>query len=366
MTDADFIVIGGGIAGVSAAAELALEARVILLEMEPVPGYHSTGRSAAYFAPAYGNAVVRAITGASETFFYNPPAGFTDVPLIKPRGRLYVARSEQRREIDTMRAEFADLDVLKGQELSSKVPILKGISSGLFSESGGDIDVDALMQGYLRRFRENGGLLELKARVLKLIRLDDCWEVATQNGRRTATTLVNAAGAWADQIAALGGIQTLRIQPKRRTALLVDAPEGLDIRDWPIVVDVDEQFYFKPDAGQLLISPADETTSEPCDAQPDELDVAIAVDRFMNATSHKVIRVNHRWAGLRSFAPDRTFVLGHDPRVSGFFWLAGQGGYGVQSSPGMSQLVAHVLLGRSIDEKLSDQLVHLQPNRLLD
>ncbi len=366
MTDADFIVIGGGIAGLSAAAELALDARVILLEMEAAPGYHSTGRSAAYFAPGYGNAVVRAITSASESFFHNPPKGFTDVPLIKPRGRLYVGRSEQQHAVEAMRLEFDDLTLLGETELIHRVDILKGLTSGLFSESGGDIDVDALLQGYIRRFTERGGQLEVKARVLELARADGRWQVSTETGIYKAATLINAAGAWADEVASLAGLEPVGIQPKRRTALLVDAPRNLDIRDWPIVVDIDEQFYFKPDAGQLLISPADETPSPACDAQPEELDIAIAVDRFMGATTHKVTRVNHQWAGLRSFAPDNTFVLGHDLRATGFFWLAGQGGYGVQSSPGMSQLVAHALLGRSIDEKLGDQLTLLRPDRLIE
>ena len=366
MVDADFIVIGGGIAGLSAAAELSLEAQVIVLEMEAAPGYHATGRSAAYFAPGYGNEVVRAVTGASEAFFHKPPEGFTEVPLIKERSRLYVARPEQRQKLEAMRMEFGDLVLLNETELIRKVGILRGLSNGLFSESGGDIDVDALMQGYLRKFRESSGLLEVQAQVLRVQRSGDRWQVVTKKGTRTATTVINAAGAWADEIAKLAGLEPLGIEPKRRTALLVDAPADHDIRQWPIVVDIDEQFYFKPDAGQLLISPADETPSAACDAQPEELDVAIGVDRFMGVTSHEVARVNHQWAGLRSFAPDKTFVLGHDPRTEGFFWLAGQGGYGVQSSPGMSQLVAHALLGRSIDEKLKNQLVHMQPNRLID
>ena len=366
MIEADFIVIGGGIAGVSAAAELALDAKTVLLEMEAAPGYHSTGRSAAYFAPGYGNEVVRAITAASESFFYNPPEGFTEVALIKPRGRLYVGRSDQLRKIERLRLEFDDLTLLDETELMSKVGILQGLTSGLFSETGGDIDVDALLQGYVRRFSERDGQLEVKTQVRALTRADGRWQVSTDTNTYRAATLVNAAGAWADEVASLAGLEPLGIQPKRRTVLLVDAPRDMEISSWPIVVDIDEQFYFKPDAGQLLISPADETPSPACDAQPMELDVAIAVDRFMGVTTHRVARINHQWAGLRSFAPDNTFVLGSDPRITGFFWLAGQGGYGVQSSPGMSELVAHSLLGRTIEEKLGDQLTRLRPDRLIE
>ena len=366
MTNPDFVVIGGGIAGMSAAAELALDANVLVLEMESALGFHSTGRSAAYFSPAYGNAVVRTITAASEPFFFHPPVSFTDVPLIRARDRLFIARADQLASADKIRAELTELEVLDPAAVSGKVEILNNTAIGLFSSEGGDIDVNALLQGYIRLFSQRGGQLEVNAEVRSIEKVDSGWRVGTKSSSYTSATLVNAAGAWADHIADLAGLGALGIQAKRRTAILVDAPADIDVGDWPMVVDVDEQFYFKPDAGQLLVSPADETPMMACDVQPEEIDVAVAVDRFMNATSLNVTRVNHKWAGLRSFAPDNTFVLGYDPRVSGFFWLAGQGGYGIQSSPGMSQLVAHALLDRSIESNLGAQLDRIAPDRLID
>jgi len=348
----DVVVIGAGIAGASAAALLAADAKVAIVEREGGPGYHATGRSAAYFAPAYGNATVRNLTAASAEFFYSPPPGFTDVPLIRPRQALFVARATQAESTTAMRAENSSLQPVDREFMSTRVPIINSdvIHHGLLDEAGGDLNVDAILQGFLRLFRTRGGDLYTNTTIDNVVYRQGMWQIDLPDGMLRTPVIVNAAGAWADGVAELAGLGALGIVPKRRTALLVDGPTDVEFADWPLVIDMDENFYFKPDAGQLLVSPADETPSPPCDAQPDELDVAIAIERFTEVTTLPVSRVRHRWAGLRTFAPDKTFVVGFDPRASGFFWLAGQGGYGVQSSPGMAQLARHLLLGTTVPD----------------
>lgn len=355
---ADIIVIGAGIAGVSAAAELSAHASVLLLEMESQPGYHATGRSAAFFLPAYGNQVVRGITAASEHFYRSPPDGFAEVDLIQPRDCLFIAREDQGARLQAMQVDNPLMQVISADAVCQRVSILASdyVNAGGHDDQGGDLDVDAVLQGYLRLFRQRGGKLENNQLVQSMRRLHGGWQVQCGKTSFSAAIVVNAAGAWADNIAELSGLSGLGLIPKRRTAILIDPPAGVSIGNWPMVIDVDEEFYFKPDAGQLLISPADETPSVPCDAQADELDVAIAVDRFEKATGQEVRRVNHRWAGLRTFAADKTFVLGFDPRTAGFFWLAGQGGYGVQSAPGMAQLATALLTGAQLSKEFSPVL----------
>lgn len=368
----DFIVIGAGIAGASAAAELAAHGDVVLLETEPQPGYHATGRSAAFFAADYGNSVVRGLTRFSEHFFFSPPEGFTETPLIRWRDCMFFGRQDQQSGLHSMHRENPDLQLLDGAEVRKRVPILAEdyVSQALCTKKGGDIDVDALLQGYLRKLRRHGGEVLGAHPVTSLRKRGSSWEVVTSSGELfRAPVVVNAAGAWADPVAELADVGALGITPMRRTAFTIDPPDGTDIEGWPLMIDVDEDFYFKPDAGQILISPADETPSMPCDAQAEELDVAIAVDRFEKATTVEVARVNHRWAGLRSFAPDRIFVVGFDPRKPGFFWLAGQGGYGVQSAPSLAQLARALLTDSQPDPKFSGVLDFAEvvaPERLID
>lgn len=347
MHNADIIVIGAGIAGASAAAELAADARVLLLEAESQPGYHATGRSAAYFAAAYGNRVVRGLTAPCEVFYRDPPAGFSDVPLLLPRDCLFFGRPDQAATLQNMQRENPSLEVLSAAEVRQRVPLFRDdyLHGGLREARGGDLDVDAILQACLRLFRRRGGRLLCDHRVSGLERRGSGWRVDTQAGRLSAPLLVNAAGAWADPVASLAGLAPLGMRPLRRTALTLDPPPGLDISDWPNMIDADEDFYFKPEAGRILVSPADETPSEACDAQPEDYDVAVGVDRFERATGMDVRRVRSSWAGLRTFAPDRSFVVGFDPRCEGFFWLAGQGGYGIQSAPALAQLSRHLLLG---------------------
>ena len=370
MTTADIIVIGAGIAGASAAAELAADATVTLLEMEDQPGFHATGRSAAYFAAAYGNQVVRNFTACCEAFFLTPPDGFTQVDLIHPRDGMLFGRPDQAERLDFLHREMPDLEFVDADEVHRRVPVFaEGYLHGaLWERRGGDLDVDAILQAYLRQFRRRGGTVLNRHRVTSMRRRGTVWRVEAAGKRFEAPQVVNAGGAWADRIAVMAGLEPLGIQPLRRTALTVDAPAGLDIGDWPNMIDADEAFYFKPDAGRILISPADESPSEPCDAQPEDIDVAIGVDRFERATGLDIRRIHSSWAGLRTFAPDRVFVAGPDPRSEGFCWLAGQGGYGIQSAPALAVLTRFLLQGAEPAPAYRAVLEHraaVSPERLI-
>jgi len=370
MTKADVIVVGAGIAGASAAAELAATARVVLLEMEPHPGYHATGRSAAYFAAAYGKKVVRDFTGCCEDFFLQPPDGFSEIPLMRLRDCIFFGRPDQEAQLQAQHQDNPDLGWLSADQVRERVPVFAEdyLGAGLWERRGGDLDVDAILQGYIRLFRRRGGALFNSHAVTSLQWTGGVWRALAGTGAFEAPVVVNAAGAWADRVAALAGLQPLGIRPLRRTALTVAPPAGVDIRDWPNMIDADEDFYFKPEAGHILISPADETPTEPCDAQPDDYDVAVGVDRFERATGLDIRHVVTRWAGLRTFAPDRVFVSGFDPRAKGFYWLAGQGGYGIQSAPAMAQLVRYLVLGIEPEpgfDVIRDHLDAVAPERLL-
>ncbi|MFV0475287.1 MAG: NAD(P)/FAD-dependent oxidoreductase [Pikeienuella sp.] len=356
---ADVIVIGAGIAGASVASELAASSRVLLIEAESQPGYHTTGRSAATFAPSYGPDGVRALTRASHDFLDAPPNGFAATPLLSPRGILMIAREDQREAlealIDAVSHETATRRMGAEEALRLQPLLRRGYAAeGMFDGGGRDIDVAALHQGYLRHFRANGGRLLTDAPVEALERSAGGWEARTRQGCFEAPVVVNAAGAWADQLGRMAGAETIGLTPKRRTALVVAEPEGFTGRDAPITIDIDEAFYLKPDAGRLLISPADETPSAPCDAQPEELDVAICIDRITTAFDLEIRRIDNKWAGLRSFVPDKEPVIGYSAVAPGFFWMAGQGGYGVQTAPVASRLAAALIRRRPVPDPISD------------
>jgi D-arginine dehydrogenase len=359
-THADILVIGAGIAGASVAAHLAEARSVILVEREERPGYHSTGRSAALFTEIYGNATIRALTRASREFLFEPPGDFTESALTRPRGCLYIATTEQLGALDAFHAlpDIAPATrMLDVEEAHALCPILRRgyVAGALLEPDCADIDVNGLHLGYLRLFKKREGRLIPNAAVTALHYENGGWTAQTGTERLTAATIVNAAGAWADEIAALAGIPRIGLTPCRRTAMLVDAPPDMDIGGWPFVNDIDERFYFKPDAGSLFLSPADETPSEPTDAQPEEWDVAAAVDRIEQATTLEVRRLKARWAGLRTFARDRTPVVGYSPAAPAFFWLAGQGGYGIQTAPALSRAAAALALGRELPQDLAAQ-----------
>ncbi|HPD92179.1 MAG: FAD-binding oxidoreductase [Rhodobacter sp.] len=348
------VVIGAGIAGASVAAELAAAGQdVLLLERESAPGYHTTGRSAALFTPTYGPPVIRALTRASGPAFLAPPTAERPHPLLRPRKVLFLARPDQAEALAALQAELGAM-MLTSARARALLPLLRGdyAVGALLDPDAADIDVEALHRQYLRPL---GPALRLKCEVMALSRDGAGWRIDTRAGAIHADLVVNAAGAWADDLAAMAGIERIGLTPKRRTALLVDPPAGLNPDPWPMAVDIDEEFYIKPDAGKLLLSPADETPSPPCDAQPEDLDVAIAIDRIQTAFDLPVRRVAHKWAGLRSFVADKAPVVGHAPDAPGFVWLAGQGGYGIQSAPAMARTAAALTLGRPIPADIADQ-----------
>jgi D-arginine dehydrogenase len=343
----DFAVIGAGMAGASIAAELAPHASVLVLEGEDAPGYHATGRSAAFWEECYGGPGVVPLTLASGT--YLGEHGF-----LTPRGALYVGRAEDRAAMDTHVAKFAatgvTLNRLTPAALADKVPHIRPEwSEALHQPACADIDVAGLHQHYLGAARRHGVTIACRARITGIVRESGAWTIISERGETwRAATLVNAAGAWVDQIAGLAGARPIGINPFRRTvAVLRVAPHAP--ADLPLVLDINGGFYFKPDAGRLWLSPHDEIPSAPCDAAPEEMDVAIAIDRFMAVTDWRIEAVERRWAGLRSFAPDRLPVYGADPEAESFFWFAGQGGFGIQTAPAAARLGAQLLLGQGRD-----------------
>lgn len=368
----DLIVLGAGMAGASIAAELAASARVLLVEMEDQPGRHTTGRSAAMFFESYGNPVVRALTRASRDFLLRPPPDIADAALMKRRDAFIIADPGSLAALDAMEEGATGERCLRRAppaEVLARCPILRPerVAAALMDSSGHDIDVAALHQGWLRRLRQRGGRLVLDAGPTELRRSGGGWSVQGRQGRWHAARVVNATGAWADEVASQAGVPRIGLQPKRRTAVMLPPPEGHDIRDWPLVSDIHETCYFKPDAGQLLLSPANEDDSPPCDVVPEELDIALAAHRFEEMTTVPVRRIVRRWAGLRTFAPDRSPVVGYDPRSDGLFWFAGQGGYGIQMAPAMARAGAALALGQPLPEDIAAQGVDaaaLSPARL--
>lgn len=352
------VVIGGGIAGASVAAELAVAGQdVLLLERESHPGYHTTGRSAALYTPSYGPPVIRALTRASAPDYAAPPTPRRPHPLLRPRDVLFLARPDQAAALAALRDELGDaVRPVAPAEARARLPLVREghLGGALLDPAAADIDVDALHRQFLHALAAAGGEARMRAEVTGLHRDGAGWRLATPQGELRADVVVNAAGAWADVVARMAGVAPVGLVPKRRTALLVAPPSGLAIGDWPMAVDVEERFYLRPDAGQLLLSPADETPSPPCDAQPDELDVAICIDRIQAAFDLPVHRIAHKWAGLRSFVADKAPVAGFAPDAPGFFWLAGQGGYGIQTAPALARVAAALALGRPVPADIAD------------
>lgn len=360
MQEYDFAIVGAGIAGVSVAYHLAPHARTIVVERESVAAYHTTGRSAALHSETYGSAEIRAITVATGRFYRDPPHGFTDHPVLTPRGALIVGRAEQEATAKAAAADYARLVPtvrwLDPEEVRRRHPLLRPetVAGGAVFEEAEDMDVAAIHAGFLRGARASGAGLRLNAEVAALDRKDGRWIVRLGDGESiAATNIVNAAGAWADVVAGLAGAQPVGLVPKRRTAFTFAAPEGLDLARLPMVIDLDESWYIKPEVGQFLGSPADETPSPPCDAQPEEMDVALAVDRIETATTLRIARIKNKWAGLRSFVADKNLVVGYDA-VPGFFWLAGQGGYGIQTAAAAGRLAAGLALGNGLASDIGE------------
>ena len=365
----DTLIIGAGIAGASLGYRLAGRQKVLLLEREAQPGYHSTGRSAAMFMEAYGTPQIQALTRASRAFYEAPPQGFCEHPLLEPRGCLYVASLEQQALLEQTHAQNlangTEVSLLDRDAALALVPSLRGENlAGAVLEAGAmDLDVHALHQGFLRGYRAAGGELRCNAELIQAWYLDDLWQVELGDGSRVqARQLVNAAGAWADRVAEQCGVARIGLQPCRRSAFTFPGPSDQDFAHWPAVIGVDESFYFKPDAGQLLGSPANADPVEPQDAAPEEFDVALGIYNIEAMTTLAIRRPSHTWAGLRSFVADGDLVIGFDVHAPAFFWLAAQGGYGIQSAAGASRLAADLLLGQPLCPGLVSQGV--VPERL--
>lgn len=378
MTSSRFAIIGAGIAGASLAYRLAEASGhgrdIILLEREDRPGYHSTGRSAAVYTETYGPPVIRALTAASRPFFDNPPPGFASHDLLHPLGIMLIGGKDRRQKAEVLFEECAALTpnirFLEGTAVMDQVPVLRPACSaiGVLEPDAMSMDVAAIHDGYIRAFKALEGRIMTDADVLATSRTSAGWQIETSAGQINADIIINAAGAWADDIAEKAGLAPLGLVPKRRTALVFQAPDTYDTSAWPMVNDIDETFYFKPDAGRILASPEEATPMPPCDVQPDEYDIAVTVDRIEKATTMKIPRIDNKWAGLRSFFPDGVPALGFDPRNAGFFWLAGQGGYGITTSDAMARIAAQQLLGSPLPAEIIDKGVdvrEISPNRLV-
>jgi D-arginine dehydrogenase len=349
MSDFDVVVIGAGMAGASAAAALSEHCTVALVEAEEQAGYHTTGRSAAIWILNYGPPAVRVLTGLSRDFFLDPPKGFAEGPLGVGRQIIYLAPEDQIFALDALIGQELGIEEIGLEEVKRRVPAYKAgyaVRAGLEPHSF-DMDVAGLHQGFLRQLRMRGGVLRLRSRAGRIERKDGVWEVEVSGGDVVrAAVVVNAAGAWGDEVAVLAGVAPVGLVACRRTAAIID-PAPYDVSQWPLVQAADHTWYIRPEArSRIMVTPCGETPMHAHDVQPDELDVAIGIDRMQQALAIEVKRVEHAWAGLRTFAPDRNFVFGFDDSVAGFFWCVGQGGYGIQTAPAAGRLVADMVLGR--------------------
>lgn len=355
----DIVVVGAGVVGLSVACSLARGATVVLLESEDHPGYHASGRSAAIFAQNYGSAIVRSLTATSEPTFFSPCPEFSPAPLTSPRGLIRIATGNQLERLSKDFKEMSlttDLRWLEPAEIEERVPLLrKGtIVAGFANDAAADIDVHALMSGYLKHAKKNGAEICLGTKLVSAKHNGKTWDLQTENGQSlSARVLLNAAGAWADELAKCCGARPVGLTPTRRSAVTFAAPKEYDVSKLPMIVDACELFYMKPEAGRLMASPCDETPVPPSDSYPEDLDIAVCLDRISRSFDIENPRPLSTWSGLRTFAPDRAPVCGWDPEMPGFYWLAGQGGYGVQTAPALAQIAADDILGHQGETRIN-------------
>lgn len=358
---ADFIVVGAGIAGASVAYFLAPHGRVVLLERESQPGYHSTGRSAAMFMASYGCEQVRALTRASLAFLQHPPVGFSEHPILTERGALMVANTEDVPQLDDLMTQLTQVGSkavrLTTAQAIERVPVLcpAEVAAALYEPDAFDIDVHSLHQGFLKGFKRAGGQVICDAELTGLSHDGAVWTATTSAGRWSAPVVLNAAGAWADRVAAMAGIPEIGLTPKRRTAFIFEPPKEVAYEHWPLVFSAGENWYFKPDAGAMLGSPANADPTEPQDVQPEEIDIAMGVHVLTEVTTMDIRRPQRPWAGLRSFVDDGGLVGGFDPLAPGFFWVAAQGGYGVQTCSAMGEACAALARGLPLPDHIADE-----------
>jgi len=365
VTAVDVAIVGGGIAGVGVAAAIAGDMKCMILEQEERHGYHSTGRSAAIFLRNYGNDVIRTLTRASAPLYEKGDPALFSAPLLSPRGMIFVASADGLETFAGLMAKSEGLREISLDEAVERFPILNRdwLAAAAYEEDTQDIDVAALHEGWLKKARASGAELVCKAPVTRGTHENGHWLLETPQGRFKAKAVVNAAGAWADTVADACGVARLGLQPMRRSMAVLPAPEGLDIRGWPMVDEVREEWYCKPDGGRLFVSPAEEDPVEPHDAYVDDMVLAEGLYRFEQAVTIPVTRLERSWAGLRTFAPDRTPVVGFDRAAEGFFWLAGQGGYGIQTGPALSGLAGRLVRGLSPSADVEGVVAALSPNR---
>jgi D-arginine dehydrogenase len=359
LKQADFLVIGAGIAGASVGYWLAPHGRVTLLERESQPGYHSTGRSAALFMESYGTPQVRALTLASRAFFDHPPAGFSDHPLLSPRGALMVAAPGQEAQLqahwEMLHAMAPNARLLDAAQACALIPVLRPemVIGAVLEPDAADRDVHAIHQGYLRGLRRAGGSVVGDAPATAMRRAQGMWNVEAGGQAYAAPVLIDAAGAWVDDVARLAGVRPLGLQPRRRSAFIFAPPPDMATSGWPMAIGAGEDWYFKPDAGMLLGSPANADPVDPQDVQPEELDIALGIHRIEEMTTLAIRRPTRTWAGLRSFVADGDLVGGFDPEAQGFFWLAAQGGYGIQTSAAMGEACAALARGLPLPPRIA-------------
>lgn len=374
MDSFDFIVIGGGIAGTSIAYELSASSKVLLLEQEDAFAYHTTGRSAATYIELLLDKTIATLSRASKSFLQTPPPGFADFPILNPCGCIMTANRQSRESLRSIFQQSCEQGIkariLNTEEIATLIPIIStdpdAVDSGIYEPTAARIDVDGLLQGYRKGARERGCKLVLRSMVEQIERSKSGWFIRIGAESYQAPVLINASGAWADEIASLAGVAPVGLEPRRRTMITFDAPPGMDITPWPMVGDISNSFYFLPESGQLMGSCADETLSPPCDAQPEEIDIATCVYNIEQHTNVPIKKINHSWAGLRTFAPDRYPLVGFDPAASDFFWFAGLGGFGIQTAPALSKLGAAIALGNHPMQLAMDMEIDLpliQPNR---
>ena len=360
--ETDVLIVGGGVAGLSLGAALSGHRRVTVLEAEAAIGHHSSGRSATFSHFGIGNEIVRGLTSASRAFFQRPPDDFAKTPIARRATALFVATEAMLPTLDSleeqMRPHAPGLRRVGETEMVALFPPLRtgpgAVLAGIVDDDGLRLDSDALLQGYARAIRSGGGEVLTERRVATVERQPGGWAVTTDSGElHGAPILVNAAGAWADGLARMAGVAPLGLRPLRRTIIIVDPPEGADVSRWPFVKTAVDDFYVLPEGGRLAASPVDEVPDDPCDAQPEDYDIALAAWKVEEYTTLKVPRVQHRWAGLRTFASDRTPAVGFDPNVPDFFWLAGQGGFGLQTAPALAEAGASLILSTAWPEQLA-------------
>jgi D-arginine dehydrogenase len=366
MLTCDFLVVGAGIAGASVAARLAEAHSVILIDMEDRPGIHSTARSAASYEPNYGPPTMLALTRASHDFFMQPPKGFADAPLFTPRGSLFLEAEGQSKKTAALLAKSSGLQEISIKGTLELFPVLRQdyAKRSFLDNQTGDLDVDLLHRGFLRMFKARDGIVLLSAPLQSAERRAEKWHIRCGTADVDATTIVNAAGAWGDVVANICGAAPVGLIPKRRSIGVVPMPADVDFAHWPMVTDVGETWYAKPQSGKLIVSSADATPVEPHDAYADDMAIAEGIDRLMTATTIEVERLDHNWGGLRTFASDGNPVVGFDPHTEGFFWLVGQGGYGIQTSPALSKTAANMARHLPVpDNMIGLDLAAIKPER---